>query len=162
MPKTESNGLSPALIIPGTDPIGPTGTNNNAGTGVVTAAAGTSANNATATSVINITTGSIMSNNGTGNRGPVLMGGPLPPVSDIGAEMPQKKFPCHLCRRSFMHKQSLDIHMRSHTGKNFFINYNSCEVIRNPWWQGQRVLLKNHNYVVNMFHFINSLYVNYY
>jgi len=40
-------------------------------------------------------------------------------------DMPQKKFPCHLCRRSFMHKQSLDIHMRSHTGKtlnNFFLS----------------------------------------
>jgi hypothetical protein len=43
-----------------------------------------------------------------------------------GQDMPQKKFPCHLCRRSFMHKQSLDIHMRSHTGEFEFCNpYNS-------------------------------------
>jgi len=30
-----------------------------------------------------------------------------------------KRFMCNLCERSFMHKQSLDIHMRSHTGEHF-------------------------------------------
>lgn len=54
-----------------------------------------------------------------GGSGNANNGGPgaQQPGQPGAATQPQKKFPCHLCRRSFMHKQSLDIHMRSHTGK---------------------------------------------
>jgi hypothetical protein len=126
MPKVEPNGLtSAALSTPGPPPPPPShsSTSNNAGSsgGV----AGTSSSGSNPTPVIN---NSSINNNGSGG-GPgglgvvPLVGGALPPLvggGGIPLDMPQKKFPCHLCRRSFMHKQSLDIHMRSHTGNYLF------------------------------------------
>jgi hypothetical protein len=135
--KLEPNGLNPSGLlnhqgglIVGPGP-GPTLSSNHnpggiGGSGPVIA--GSSSNNNNAISVINT---SIISNNNGSGQGPgpgiergqgpgnvgMVGGAIVGNASDIGADLPQKKFPCHLCRRSFMHKQSLDIHMRSHTGK---------------------------------------------
>lgn len=126
MPKIEpNNGLNNTVVLSGgpiQQPInialglglgpGP-GTSNNGG-GPDPQIAGSS-NNASGLNIINNTNGS--------GQGPGPGPGPGPgqvqgmQAAGDGTDMPQKKFPCHLCRRSFMHKQSLDIHMRSHTGK---------------------------------------------
>lgn len=63
--------------------------------------------------VANNTAGPLPGGSGANNGGPAAAAG----AAGVAPAAPQKKFPCHLCRRSFMHKQSLDIHMRSHTGQ---------------------------------------------
>lgn len=154
MPKIEpNNGLSQLVVLgaggglPGptatiTSLINSNNTNNNnpsagsGGGGLGVAIPGSSGgvgggnNNSTTSSSSLINAGMMGNNNGTGPGGLVIGRGPGGAVEqqqggpDLGPDMPQKKFPCHLCRRSFMHKQSLDIHMRSHTGKKLFLTCN--------------------------------------
>jgi len=113
MPKIEPNGLPPgppSVVVecPSQNPM-----NTNAGG-------------------VGVVVGGVIASGGPGagnnnNNGQVVVAG-VGGGGGVGQDMPQKKFPCHLCRRSFMHKQSLDIHMRSHTGEETLFIYYHYEI----------------------------------